>query len=515
MTQPAPTRLSRRRLLQAGGLSAATIALGISAPETAGAEPVGRDELFALGVASGAPRPDGMVLWTRLAPDPTAADGHGGMPLRPVPVRWDVATDERFRDVVASGHALAQPELAHSVHPRVTGLEPGTEYFYRFRVGRGRSPVGRFRTLPAPGDTPERFSFGVTSCQAWYHGHFTAHRHLAEEPDLDLAVFVGDYIYEYGITSANLWRRGASVGPASAVEVETLEQYRLRYGLFKSDPHLQRLHARVPAVVTWDDHEVQNNYVGASSAYGMSDELFAHRVAVGYRAFYEHLPLDVDALPEGPSADVTTGLDVGRLARFSLLDTRQFRDPVPTSAEEQHDPDRTMLGAEQERWVADRLVGSPATWNLLANGVVVSPITEDRTDQWDGYPAARQRLLEAMARSSNPVVLTGDIHKHVASELRADVDDPSAGNVGVELICTSVASDGDGAPTDSYTPDWVQHDYVKLYDGRRGYLHVTLTPEQMESTFVVVPWVEADDTAPREVVARFTTPAGRPRLDRA
>ncbi|SDE20664.1 alkaline phosphatase D family protein [Auraticoccus monumenti] len=515
MSAPTSPRLSRRRLLQVGGVSAATIALGISAPEQAGADPVGRDELFGLGVASGAPRPDGMVLWTRLAPEPVAPDGHGGMPLRPVPVRWDVATDDRFRDVVAQGHALAQPELAHAVHPRVTGLEPGTEYFYRFRVGRGRSPVGRFRTLPAPGETPERFSFGVTSCQAWYHGHFTAHRHLAQEPDLDLAVFVGDYIYEYGITASNLWRDGASVGQASTVEVETLEQYRVRYGLFKSDPHLQRLHARVPAVLTWDDHEVQNNYVGASSAYGLPDDLFAHRVAVAYRAFYENLPMDVDAMPEGPVGDVTTGLDVGRLARFSMLDTRQFRDPAATTPAERLDPGRSMLGKEQEHWVTERLEGSPATWNLLASGVVVSPISDDRSDQWDGYPAARQRLLTSMGRSRNGVVLTGDIHKHVASELRVDPTDPSAGNAGVELICTSVASDGDGAPTDGFTADWVRHDYVKLYDGRRGYVHVTLTPEQMESTFVVVPWVEADDTAPRQVVARFTTPAGQPRLDRA
>ncbi|WP_331714769.1 alkaline phosphatase D family protein [Auraticoccus cholistanensis] len=495
-------------------MGATVIALGVSAPAPATADPIGRDELFGLGVASGAPRHDQMVLWTRLAPEPLAEDGHGGMPLRPVPVRWEVATDRGFRDVVRRGHALAQPELAHSVHPRVEGLQPGTEYFYRFRVGRGTSPVGRFRTLPAPGETPASFAVGLVSCQAWYHGHFTAYRHLVAEDELDLVVFAGDYVYEYGITAANLWREGAEVGPAHAVEVETLEQYRLRYGLFKSDPHLQALHARVPAVVTWDDHEVQNNYVGRSSAYGLGDDLFAHRVAVAYRAFYENLPLDVDALPEGPAGDVTTGFDVGRLARFSVLDTRQFRDPVPADREEQHAPGRTMLGREQEQWVTDRLVGSPATWNVLAGGVVLTAVTEDRTDQWDGYPAARQRLLDAMGRSRNAVMLTGDIHRHVAAELRADFTRPAAGNVGVELICTSVASDGDGAPTDAYTPDWTQHEHVKLYDGRRGYVHVRFTPSEMRSTFVVVPWVRADDTAPRQVAARFVTPAGHPRLER-
>ena len=301
--------------------------------------------LFSLGVASGAPRPDGAVLWTRLAPEPLAEDGHGDMPLRPVMVDWEVATDEEFAGVVARGKALAQPELAHAVHPRVEGLDPATAHFYRFHVGKQTSPVGRFRTLPAAGSEPDSFSFGVVSCQAWYHGHFTAHRHLAAEEELDLVVFVGDYIYEYGITEANLWRQGAEVGEAHAVETETLEQYRLRYALFKSDPHLQALHARVPAVAVWDDHEVQNNYVGASSSTGISDEMFAHRIAVAYRAFYENMPLDLAALPEGPDTDITSGFDVGSLARFSLLDSRQFRDPAPATAEEQQAEDRTMLGA--------------------------------------------------------------------------------------------------------------------------------------------------------------------------
>lgn len=512
---PGRTTFSRRTLLQAGGVSAAALALGIAAPDTAAAQAPPSGPLFGLGVASGAPRPDGVILWTRLAPVPLAEDGHGGMPLRPAMVQWEVGTDPQMHQIVRRGQALAQPELAHAVHPRVEGLKPATEYFYRFRSGESVSVVGRFKTLPGAGADAQKFSFGLASCQAWYHGHFTAYRHLVAEPDLDLMVFVGDYIYEYGITSANLWRGGASVTPAHGVEIETLEQYRLRYALFKSDPHLQALHARCAAVVTWDDHEVQNDYSGASSAYGVPDDLFAHRIAVAYRAFYENLPLDLDALPDGPKGDVTQGFDVGRLARFSMLDTRQFRDPVPTTAEEQHDPARTMLGRDQEAWVADRLVASPTTWNVLANGVTVAAITENRTDQWDGYPAARQRLLDLMGRSRNAVVLTGDIHKHVAAELRADFTKPDSGNVGVELICTSVASDGDGAPTDGYTKDWVQHDYVKLYDGRRGYVHVTLTPQEMQSSFVIVPWIRKDDTAPKQVVARFTTPADQPRLDRA
>ena len=510
--------VSRRRLLQLSGASAAVIALGIDA-RSARAEPSSELEgaaapegMFSLGVASGAPRPDGAVLWTRLAPEPLAEDGHGGMPLKEVTVRWEVATDEEFRGIVAHGRALAQPALAHAVHPRVEGLDPGTEHFYRFRAGRELSPVGRFRTLPAEGEPAESFSFGLVSCQAWYHGHFTAHRHLAAEEDLDLVVFVGDYIYEYGITETNLWRQGAEVGEAHRVEIETLEQYRLRYALFKSDPHLQAVHARAAAVAVWDDHEVQNNYTGALSDTGIPEDDFAHRIAVAYRAFYENMPLDVAALPDGTDTDITDGFDVGSLARFSLLDSRQFRDAKPADAAEQHREDRTILGTEQEEWVGERLASSTATWNLLANGVVLVPIDEASTDMWDGYPAARRRLLAQMAEASNPVMLTGDIHKHVAAEIPADPDDPVAGALGVELVCTSIASDGDGA-ADAGTPEtWTRHEYVKLYDGRRGYVHVRLTPQEMVSSFRVVDWIEADDTAPEQLRARFTTPAGEPRL---
>ena len=510
--------VSRRRLLQLSGASAAVIALGIDA-RSARAEPSSELEgaaapegMFSLGVASGAPRPDGVVLWTRLAPEPLAEDGHGGMPLKEVTVRWEVAIDEDFRSIVAHGRALAQPALAHAVHPRVEGLDPGTEHFYRFRAGRELSPVGRFRTLPAEGEPAESFSFGLVSCQAWYHGHFTAHRHLAAEEDLDLVVFVGDYIYEYGITETNLWRQGAEVGVAHRVEIETLEQYRLRYALFKSDPHLQAVHARAAAVAVWDDHEVQNNYTGALSDTGIPEDDFAHRIAVAYRAFYENMPLDVAALPDGTDTDITDGFDVGSLARFSLLDSRQFRDAKPADAAEQHREDRTILGTEQEEWVGERLASSTATWNLLANGVVLVPIDEASTDMWDGYPAARRRLLAQMAEASNPVMLTGDIHKHVAAEIPADPDDPAAGALGVELVCTSIASDGDGA-ADAGTPEtWTRHEYVKLYDGRRGYVHVRLTPQEMVSSFRVVDWIEADDTAPEQLRARFTTPAGEPRL---
>lgn len=211
----------------------------------------------------------------------------------------------------------------------MTGLDPATTYHYRFTVGEWHSRVGRFRTLPEPGIEDDTFSFGLCCCQSWYYGHFTAHKHLADEIDLDLVVFVGDYIYEYGISDSNLLRQGVTVSPAHTVEVETLAQYRLRYALTKSDPHLLATHARAASVHIWDDHEIQNNANGRSSAYHVPDELFHLRVAVAYRAFYENLPLDLSAEPDGPNGDVTTSFDVGRLARFSMLDARQSGTECP------------------------------------------------------------------------------------------------------------------------------------------------------------------------------------------
>ncbi len=513
---PAPRfngpRLNRRLLLQAGGVTAAALALGIDAPE-AQATPLPGDP-FTLGVAAGSPRDSSMVLWTRLALDPLAADGHGGMPLEDVSVRWEVAVDEDFSDVVRRGSALAQPALGHSVHPQVTGLRPAATYWYRFRVGDRTSPVGRFRTLPAAGQDVARFTFGTASCQAWYHGHFTAYRHLAAEADLDLVVFLGDYIYEYAIIDGdNLWRKNVAVTPAEELEIETLEQYRLRYARFKSDPHLQAAHARAAWVFTWDDHEVENGYAGHYSNDGTPSELFVHRIAVAYRAFYENLPVSLDALPDGPSTTIYDSYDIGSLARLIMIDTRQHRD-LPPTADTRYDPKRTLLGQTQETWLDERLQGSKAGWNLIGNSVSLIPVRPDsELDSWDAYPAARLRLMRSLDGVSNPVVLTGDIHRAVAAELPADLTDPTGPKLAIELICSSIGSDGDGAETDDYADDWLRYPYVRFYHARRGYVLVQLTPEELRSTYVSVEWIEADDTAPRKITAQFSTPAGTSRLD--
>ncbi|HEX6351796.1 alkaline phosphatase D family protein [Actinophytocola sp.] len=524
----AGTGLDRRSFLGLTGISLAAFSLGIAAPGDAvavAAGPVPADP-FRLGVASGDPEPTSVALWTRLAPEPLAADGHGGMPRRPVDVHYEVAEDERFTRVVRRGRAVATPELAHAVHPEVHGLRPGREYFYRFRAGNQISPVGRTRTAPGPRENPDRLTFAMASCQAWYHGHFTAYKHLAAD-DVDMVFFLGDYIYEYAINANNLWREGVQVDRIHDAETQTLEQYRLRYALFKTDPHLLAAHAAAPWVSTWDDHEVQNNYADVYSQYGISVEDFERRRSVAYRAYYENLPLRATSLPRGPDMKLYRRMKWGRLAEFSVLDTRQYRDNFPTDSTaggEHTDPRRSILGAEQERWLTDGLRRSDATWNVLAQQVVMAQIDRDTgpgktfsMDIWDGFSANRDRLLGAVQRYGvdNLLVLTGDIHRHVAAELKANFNDPASATIGTELVVGSIGSDGDGAPTDAYTELWLSNQHVKFYDGRRGYVRCTMTPEELTSEYRVVDYIRKDDKAPVSTIATFVTEAGRPGLVRA
>jgi len=291
-----------------------------------------------------------------------------------------------------------------------------------------------------------------------------------------------------------LWRQGASVPDVFKAKVETLEQYRLRYSLFKSDEHLQAAHARAAMAIVWDDHEVENNYAGNWSEIGTKAEHFLYQRAAAYRAFYENLPVAPPALPEGPNNRIYDSFDVGTLMRFNLVDTRQYREE---SAE-----DASILGAEQEQWLNDKLATSPAQWNVVVNSVVVVPIA-DSTDQWDGFPTARRRLIESLSKVSDPVVFTGDIHQHCAAEIQSESGQP----VGVELVATSIASDGDGF-AGSKSTEWLEKPYVKAMDKRRGYIKVHATREHLDSEFVVVPWIERDDTAPRETAFSFRTNAG-------
>ncbi|MER5177559.1 alkaline phosphatase D family protein [Streptomyces sp. NPDC002896] len=495
--------VSRRQIFGYGGAGAAALMLGTGAwgAGSAYAAPALTGNPFTLGVASGDPLPDGVVLWTRLAPDPFAEDGMGGMPATPVRVHYEVAADERFRRVVRRGSAVATPELAHSVHPEIGGLEPDREYYYRFRVGGEVSPVGRTRTTPAAGSDPRELKFAFASCQAWQDGYFTAYEHMADE-DLDLVVHLGDYIYEYGVKTN---KRGVTTDPKFHTETVDRARYRLQYGLYKSEAPLQLAHARFPWIMTFDDHEVENNWADEISENNENPETFMQRRAAAFQAMYEHAPLRHTQLPQGPDVQMYRRLAYGRLADFTMLDTRQYRDDQPcgdgmsATCTDRFDPDRTLLGGRQRDWVLKGFSHSPARWQILGNQAPMGQTDHDPgpdtlvwLDPWDGYVAERNRLLaEADARGvRNLVAITGDRHQNYAVDLKRDFADPESRTVGSEFVGTSVTSGGDGS---DMTPQGEQflaaNPHMKLFNSQRGYVRVHVDRERWTSDFRVLPYV--------------------------
>lgn len=509
-------RGTRRDFLRAGGSAAALVALGGTLEARRGDRiPRFASDPFAFGVASGDPHPDGVVLWTRL--DPAAvADADG--PLSRVPVRWEVAEDEAFRKVARRGDALAIPELGHSVHAEVGGLRPGHGYFYRFLSGGVASPVGRARTAPALGARVERLRFAYCSCQNYEDGYFTAYRHMAEE-DLDLVVHLGDYIYEGGIT------RGAP-RQVDRPECYTLDDYRHRLALYRRDEDLQAAHAAFTWATTWDDHDVDNNYAGtvAEERDRETPEQFLLRRAAAYQAHYEFMPLRRTSMPHGPNLQMYRRLAFGDLLTMHVLDTRQYRadqacgDRFKPDCDARFDPSRTMLGDAQERWLLDGLREGRGRWDVVAQGILMAPL-ENRNAQdqpthnmdiWDGYPAARQRLLDAFGSgvSRNPIVITGDIHESWVADLHVgDLDSPV---VATELVGTSITTDGDGWDFGPGEDEMLaRNPHMKWHDIRRGYVRAEVTPERLAASFRVVPWIR-ERGSPVETRTVWVVEDGKP-----
>jgi alkaline phosphatase D len=517
------TPLSRRGFLAVTGLTTAAIA-GIAGLDPAlrrglRAAPASTDSAdpFTLGVASGDPDHRSVVLWTRLAPDPLDPAALGD---RTVPVEWEVYADERLRRRVARGLAHARPADGHSVHVEVGALRPDHWYWYRFRAGRHVSPVGRTRTCPAPGRATDRLRFAIVSCQHYEQGLYTAYRHLAAD-DLDLVMHTGDYIYE-GAATTNPDAVRRHDGP----EVGDLTSYRNRHALYRTDPDLQAAHAAFPFVVTWDDHEVENNYAGAISQDEIPAEEFLDRRANAYKAYWEHMPLRASQRPDGADMRLYRRFTYGDLAGVSVLDTRQYRsnqacgdgtDDVPCG--DWDDPARTLMGAEQEAWLLDGLGRSRARWNVISQQVFMAErdflVGEGRRlsmDGWDGYPAARQRLIGGMIDRGvrNLVVLTGDVHRHYAADLKADFADPDSPTIGSELVCTSISSGGDGSD-DTQDALRAESPHVHYSRQRRGYVRTTLDRRSMRADFLTLPYVTRPG-APIAVDASFTVEAGNPGL---
>ncbi len=518
----------RRRLLLLAAAGAGALWLA----QTAGAQPRWQSNPFSLGVASGSPTHESVVLWTRVL------DG-GWLPAQggdAVSVRWEVAHDEKFARVAQRGNALASAELAHSVHVEVAGLEPDRWYFYRFISGDAVSAMGRTRTFPAPDTAAQRLRLAYASCQRWDHGRYAAWRHMADE-NLDLVLFLGDYIYEYPSAAAAV-RFFPHIGWA-----QTLQDYRQRYELHKGDADLQRMHAACPWLVTWDDHEVQNDYAGLQAGVnGPEVADFSARRAAAYQAFYEHMPLRAATLTRA-LAGLQGGAELrlygqhrfGRLATLLTLDTRQYRDPQvcntggrrgaslvnPTSCAAWSDPARSLLGTAQEQWVDRAASDVTQGWTVLGQQYVfgqrdaVTGTNEALwNDGWDGYEAARRRMVATLqkTRGAGPVILGGDVHENWVGHVKTDYRQPASAAVGVEFCGTSITSragSGDKAAGRlAANPHFVFADST-----HRGYGVAQFTPGLLTTTLRGLDDATRSD-ARVQTLAQFTVQAGRPVIER-
>lgn len=479
---------------------------------------------FTLGVASGDPLPDSVVLWTRLTTDPLNG---GGYPPYNIPVKWEIAEDERFQRVVQTGTTVARPELGHSVHVDVNGLKPGHEYWYRFKSGSEISPVGRTKTAPSPQSRLTDFTFAFASCQQFEHGYYTAYRHMARE-DLDLVVHLGDYIYEYG--PHRYIASGGNIRKHHGRETKTLADYRNRYAQYRSDEDLKAAHANFPWLVVWDDHEVQNNYAAQMPERGRGGKDFLRRRAAAYQAYYEHMPLRRSSLPIGPDMRLYRRFTFGDLVEFNLLDTRQYRDNQVSNAKwsppgmRSTAQNRSILGQKQEQWLMEGLKHSRARWNLLAQQVFFSQrIWREgnqrllNMDTWDGYAASRHRLLQFLAQEkiSNPVVITGDVHSNWACDLKTDFGDHRSETVGVEFVGTSITSGGDGSDTLRSARRMLRDNpHIRFFNNRRGYVRCRLTRNYCLTDYRVVPYVSRPH-APIATRASFAVEHGKPGIQTA
>lgn len=479
---------------------------------------------FTLGVAAGNPTDDGFVLWTRLAPDALSIDpaAPGGVSTRDHPnniaVDYEIALDASMQHVVRQGVAFAESAYAFSVHLNVAGLSPARDYWYRFRLGDHVTPIGRAVTLPRAGRPADHLRLGITSCANYERGYFSAYRHLADEAP-DLVLMLGDYIYEQVERNRPVIRRHSD----DAVPT-TLDGYRRRYTQYRQDPDLQRLHAIAPTLVTWDDHEVENDYAGDWSEKFTDPAAFAQQRQAAYQAFYEHMPLRRRPTVDG--LRIHDSFTYGDLARISLLDGRQYRSREACYAKpdkggghavdsvnclELIDPSRSMLGLDQERWLQGNLATSPARWNLLAQNVIMAQLGDTSadgkitawTDAWDGYPMARARLMEQLRATRNPVVFSGDIH----SFWNNDLNNAAGKTIATEFVTSSITSDG--PPQDHLMAKCAAHAHLHYAESRyRGYALAELNGGNLTTHFRTVSNV-ADPQATCTTLKSFVVEDGR------
>lgn len=469
-------------------------------------------------MASGYPTASGMVLWTRLLASNDAEAST--IKHAAVPVTVEVASDERMKKVAYRGTHFATAEWAHSVHAEVNSLEPDRDYWYRFTAKGHQSVLGRTRTAPATATNVKHLRIAVASCQKYENGFFVAYRHMLDD-DLQLIVHVGDYIYEYASREGRDNVRWDNSG-----ETYTLEDYRARYATYKSDPDLQAAHAACPWLVTWDDHEVTNDYAGEST-YGETGEPVLRRRAAAYRAYYEHMPLPSSAVPLGPYMQLYAQRNFGQLVRINMLDSRQFRSPLgcrgaedtggAASCKSLFDAARTKLGRQQEDWLDASLARTSARWNVLAQGTPMAHVDGDpgegiayRRDVWDGYPAARQRILDTLANANvgNPIVLDGDIHAFQIANINRQANDLSTPIIASEFTTDSVTSGGVSQARLDINRQ-LNPNLLYNYSGERGYLRLDFTRTHVRADLITVDSIRERD-ANRSLHASFVVEDGKP-----
>ncbi|HET8950240.1 MAG TPA: alkaline phosphatase D family protein [Solirubrobacteraceae bacterium] len=487
-------RISRRTLLKTGGSFAAGLTLAGIAGGPAFGQAIFRDDPFTLGVASGDPSPTGVVLWTRLAPNPLAAGG--GMPPEPFEVAYELSQDEDFHAIVRKGTTVALPDEVHSARAEIQGLGPEHEYYYRFKAGDWISPVGRTRTRPNGNSMVPSLTFAFVSCQNFAEGYFTPYDEIAASEDIETVIFLGDYIYEGRNTAVRTHEPQKTI--------QSLDEYRIRHGQYKPDPALQRAHAAHPWLITWDDHEFVNNYADddTDQTPPVPAELVLVRRAAAYRAFWEHMPLARARKPVGPDLQLYRRFRWGQMATFNVLDGRQYRSDQNTACSsrdpsgycvEHVDPSRTMLGAEQRDWLFEDMASTKARWNVLAQQTAFAPLNGAFTnpprfsgvgaDNWEGYVAERQRIIDWAVEHQTPnfVVLTGDSHRNWVRNIPrhySSLENP----MGVEFLGTSVSTGGDTVPRELFfSRDG--NPQLLLQNNNRGYCKCTLTEDTWTSEY--------------------------------
>ncbi len=480
---------------------------------------------FQLGVASGDPVADGFVIWTRLAPDPYDPKA---LPDEAIVVTWEVASDSKFKKIVAKGNVYARFEWAHSVHVEVRGLEPDREYFYRFVCGTAQSPVGRGLTMPTPGVAVDRLKFAFASCQHYEQGYFTAYRDMIAQ-DPKFIMHLGDYIYDVSY--------GQTVRHSPIGDGRSLQDYRQIHAVYKLDADLQKAHAYCPWFFMWDDHEVDNDYASLISEDNDPPALFAKRRAAAYQAYYEHMPLRSTAAPDANmNMYMFQRFSYGNLAEFNMLDLRQYRSNHPcelpdfhagrtvdvTQCAEINDPARSMLGAIQENWMQKNFGRTDAKWVVIGQTLmmmgfdqILGPPRGVYTDNWGGYPAAKRKILDLIKQRklTNVVSLGGDIHAFFCGDVKDNDLDQASATMIAEFIATSIS-------TESYNTKLFDAllaenpNVIYANDRYRGYVLCDLDAKMWRTDFRIVEDVRVRTPTFRKL-ASFVVENGKPGVQKA